>query len=107
MLHERVHHAHGRAPRAVRGADRLHDVFEDGWSLEHPSRAGRCPREVGIVLRFRVEARQVVVETKDVPNTGDDVLSHTDARRRPEDLDHRVCGTAPLTDADAPRLAPP
>ena len=37
------------APRAVRRADRLHDVFEHGGRAQHPARAGRCPGEVGVV----------------------------------------------------------
>ena len=66
VRHERVHHPHRRAPRAVRGADGLHHVLEDRRPLQHPARARRGPREVVVVRGLRVEVRQVVVEPEHV-----------------------------------------
>ena len=106
VLHERVHHPHRRAPRAVRGADGLHHVFEDRRPLEHPARASRGPREVVVVHSLRVEVRQVVVEPEHVVDASRDVLLHADARRRPDDLDQRVPRT-PLADAHTPGSAAP
>ena len=49
VLDERADHAHGRRPRAVRRADRLHDVLEDRRAAEHPAGPARHPGELGVV----------------------------------------------------------
>ena len=66
MLHDRADHALGRRPRAVGGADRLHDVLEDGRAAEHSPGAGCSPGEIGVLARRGVERGEILVQSQDV-----------------------------------------
>ena len=58
MLDERGRHLRRQRPRAVRRADRLHDVLEDGRAAQHPAGARRRPGEVARPRRRRRRTRE-------------------------------------------------
>jgi hypothetical protein len=63
---EGADHALGRGPRAVRRADRLHDVLEDGGAADDPSGAPGRPGESRVGCGDRVETGEVFVEAEQV-----------------------------------------
>ena len=78
VLDERGHHANRPRPGAVGGADRLHDVLEDGRAPEHPARPAPGPGELVVVRDHRVEARQVLVEPQHVAHDVEDARRTVD-----------------------------
>src|SRR5439155_18644705 len=70
VVDERADHADGSRPGAVRRADRLHDILEDGRAAQHAAGTGRHPVERWVGRGELVERREILVEAKDV---GDDV----------------------------------
>ncbi len=63
---QRADHPFCGRPGAVRRADRLDDVLEEGCAAHHPARSGRRPGEVRVVGQRGVEAGEVGVEPQQV-----------------------------------------
>ena len=80
LVHERGSHPPCAGPRRVRGADRLHDILEDGRRPQHPARAVCAPGQIRVVARDEVEAGEVLVEAEHVPDGSSELVA--DARRR-------------------------
>jgi hypothetical protein len=72
VLDDRAHHADGARPGGVRGADRLDDVLVDRLAPQQPARALGHPEKVGVLCCERVELRQVLVDSEDVPHAVED-----------------------------------
>jgi hypothetical protein len=104
MLDQRSHHAHRRSPRAVRGRDRLDDVFEDGLASQQAARAYARPREVGVLLHERVEIREILVEAENVTDPVQQHVRQLRLRGRAEHGDRRPARRA-LRDAHRPGLS--
>jgi len=64
MLDQRADHPNRSRPGAVRGADRLDDVFEDGRACEEPPGAAGGPRELVVVSDRAVKWAEIFVEPK-------------------------------------------
>ena len=62
-LDQRGRHANRRRPTAIRRANRLYDIFENGWTRQQPARARRGPSEQRIAFDAAIERREIVGET--------------------------------------------